>query len=246
MPPVVSGESVFVAGATGYTGREVVRELGSLRDRGVRCVAHIRPGSAAGDAAAAGFEALGAEVDRTPWESAAMRETLVRLRPTCVMGLLGTTRKRAGAAARRGIDESYETVDYALTVLLLEAARAVEPPPRFLYLSALGAEAPGLNPYMRVRYRVERAVVESGVPYTFVRAPFISGSDRQENRPGERFVSIAGDGALALFGALGAKRMQQRFRSITGPALAHELVKLALEPGNESKTVESDALKRGR
>ena len=62
-PPVA-----FVAGATGYTGSQVVP---ALRARGVRVIAHVRPGSAAAAAWHTRFEALGAEVDETPYDEEA-------------------------------------------------------------------------------------------------------------------------------------------------------------------------------
>ena len=49
----------FVAGATGYTGREVVRVL---LERGVRTVAHVRPDSPHVDEWRSRFEAQGAAV----------------------------------------------------------------------------------------------------------------------------------------------------------------------------------------
>ena len=83
---------VFVAGATGYTGREVVRRCAEL---GAETVAHVRPDSARIHEWERRFGALGARVDATPWELQAMCATLVRLRPTHVFALLGTTRARA-------------------------------------------------------------------------------------------------------------------------------------------------------
>ncbi|HEY0838778.1 MAG TPA: 3-beta hydroxysteroid dehydrogenase, partial [Vulgatibacter sp.] len=52
----------FVAGATGYTGRGVVRQLGQ---RGVRTIAHVRPGSRASRWVQA-FRGWGAVVEEVP------------------------------------------------------------------------------------------------------------------------------------------------------------------------------------
>src|SRR5215208_1501420 len=65
--------TAFVAGATGYTGREVVRQL---VERGVRAVAHVRPDSPRLAEWRERFAELGAEVDATPWEEPAMRASL--------------------------------------------------------------------------------------------------------------------------------------------------------------------------
>ena len=96
----------FVAGATGYTGREVVA---ALTRRGVQTIAHVRPGSADLTRWRERFRTLGATVDETPWELAALRATLAGRRPTLVFALLGTTRARA---AREGLTDAYERIDY--------------------------------------------------------------------------------------------------------------------------------------
>ena len=56
--------TAFVAGATGYTGREVVRQLAG---EGGRVIAHVRPDSGRRDDWQQRFTAMGAEVDFTPW-----------------------------------------------------------------------------------------------------------------------------------------------------------------------------------
>src|SRR5215217_2597869 len=83
--------TAFVAGATGYTGREVVRALVA---RGVRAVAHVRPDSPRLAEWRERFGEVGADVDATPWEEPAIRAALARWRPTHVFALLGTTRER--------------------------------------------------------------------------------------------------------------------------------------------------------
>src|SRR5688500_19568292 len=104
----------FVAGATGYTGREVVREL---RAHGVAAVAHVRPDSPKLGEWEARFQAHYAVVDTTPWELHALRETLQTWQPTHVFALLGTTRKRMSSAPQ----DSYENVDYGLSAMLMQA-----------------------------------------------------------------------------------------------------------------------------
>jgi len=91
------GRVAFVAGATGFTGREVVR---LLAERGVPTVAHVRPDSPRLEEWKKRFSAVGAEVDATAWDEAAMLETMSRVRPATVFALLGTTRARMHAAGR--------------------------------------------------------------------------------------------------------------------------------------------------
>ena len=120
----------FVVGATGYTGREVVRIL-RVQNRDV--TAHVRPDSGRLDHWRETFETLGADVDTTPWDEAAMADTLRRIKPQVVFALLGTTRSKA---KDEGIDgDIYARVDYGLTALLIRATLASGGHPRFVYPS---------------------------------------------------------------------------------------------------------------
>lgn len=233
----------FVAGATGFTGREVVRCLAA---RGIRTVAHLRPDSPQLKLWQERLGAMGAEVDATAWEEAALTATLRRLQPALVFALLGTTRARIKAVARVGQDplaQTYEAVDYGLTALLLRAAKAGGANPRFVYLSAAGVNPKSRSPYYRARVKLEEELQASGLPYLIARPSFISGPGRDEARPGERIGSALIDGALALAGALGAKRFQARYASTTNTVLAQALVRLALDPAAANRVFESEALR---
>lgn len=230
----------FVAGATGYTGRAVVR---ALRSRGVDTVAHVRPDAPRLAAWRAQFEALGARVDTTPWERRALTETLTLLRPDVVFALLGTTRARAARAAGQGRDEGYEAVDYGLTMLLYHAAVLCGAHPRFVYLSAAGVREQGGNAYLQVRARVERELRAGTLPWVAARPSFITGPDRDEFRAGERIGAAVSDGVLAVAALFGGKRLRARYRSTTNRALAEALVRLGVEPGRVNRVVESEDLR---
>lgn len=232
--------TAFVAGATGYTGREVVRVLAG---RGVRTLAHVRPDSERLAGWRERFTALGAELDTTPWQRTAMAARLAELAPTHVFALLGTTRKRAGAAAAHGRDETYEAVDYGLSKLLIDALVDARLRPRFVYLSAAGASPRARGAYMQARWRVEEALRASGLPYTIARPSFITGADRDEDRPGERVGAALTDGFLTLASALGGRRLAARYRSTTNTVLATALVTCALDPAAENTVLESEALR---
>jgi uncharacterized protein YbjT (DUF2867 family) len=233
---VSAPERAFVAGATGYTGRAVVRALAA---RGVSAVAHVRPDSPRLADWRARF-AGAAEVDATPWDAAALAGTLARLRPAVVFALLGTTRARAG---REGIADPYETVDYGLTRLLLDAALASGARPRFVYLSAVGVGPRARGGYLAVRWRFEQELRASGLPYVIARPSFITGPDREEHRPAERAGAAAADLLLGAAGALGARRLRDRYRSVTADALAAALVRLALDPAATAVVAETEALR---
>ena len=105
---------VFVAGATGYVGREIV---GRLAARNVPVVAHIRPDSPSLERLRERFRTVGATVDTTPWIPEALSDALIRVRPTHVFALLGITRARAKARARAGAPaESYASVGAGRTL----------------------------------------------------------------------------------------------------------------------------------
>ncbi len=229
----MTNQRAFVAGATGFTGREVVA---TLRERGIATVAHVRAESSRRAEWTARFEAQGAEVDASPWTAEAIGAALARVQPTQVYALLGTTRKRAQGEGRSAL-EAYEAVDYGLTKLLIDAAEALELAPRFVYLSSVGA-APGTrNPYLAARAKVEAALEASQLPYFCAQPSFISGPGRDDSRPGERVGSLIGDLALGTLGLFGAKGTQARYASTTPAILARALVRLGCEGGSPRRVV---------
>jgi len=230
----------FVAGATGLTGREVVRVLAA---RGVPTYAHVRPDSSRLAEWRARFEAGGTVVDATAWEPEPLAARLSSLAPDVVFALLGTTRARGKRAEReRGQRDTYESVDYGLSALLLRAAAGAPSRPRFVYLSAIGVTEDARGGYYQARARLERELRESSLPFTIVRPSFIIG-DRDESRPGERIGSALADAALNLANAFGARQLRQRYHSITGPELAERLVDLAFDPAAENRVIEADRLR---
>lgn len=229
--------SAFVAGATGYTGRDVVA---ALRRRGVETVAHVRDDSRDRERWVARFAAVGAQVDHTPWSSEAMAQMLVARRPSMVFALLGTTRARAG---RERIEDPYETIDYGLTELMRAGAVAAGHRPLFVYLSAYGATEQGSNRYLVVRGRMERQLRDGPLPFLIAQPLFITGSDREEGRVGERVGSMLLDSVLGAVAALGATRWRDRFASMTGATLAEGLVALAMADLRQRVTADAATLR---
>ena len=232
---------LFVAGATGYTGRNLV-ELAVERP-GLRVNAHVRPDSSRLTQWRDRFGVRGARVDTTAWDEEPMSERMRELAPEVVYALLGTTKKRAKAAAEEGVDAGYEEVDYGLTVLLMRACVAAGHRPRFVYLSSMGVKEGVKNEYLAVRARVEKELSESGLPYVIARPSFISGEDREESRPGERIASKLGDGLLKTAGALGLSKLRDRYASMTGEELARALLRLGTRPDHEDEIIEADRLR---
>lgn len=211
-----SSQIAFIAGATGYTGSNLVP---ILVERGWTVYAHVRPDSSALGHWSTHFEELGAEVDNTPWDAGSMRARFREIRPTVVFSLLGTTKKRAKLGDSGQIEDTYEAVDYGLTSLLLRATIDESPRARFVYLSAWGVKPNTNNPYMNVRARIEQELHESALDYLVIQ-PAVIGGDREESRPLERVGGVLGTGVAAVLGAVGAKRAAGDLRTRSGHELA--------------------------
>lgn len=217
----------WVAGATGFTGREVVR---GLRERGVEVVAHVRPDSSKLETWIAYFEEMGARVDSTPWEPSALAETLAEVKPDLVYCLIGTTKKRMRADTQA--HESYETIDYGLTAMLVEATVAAATggnlKPVFVYLSASGTKDNSPFAYYQARWKAEQAVLNSGLRCVIARPGVIRG-DRDERRVMEEVAGVVGDAMLGVVAKLGGKALEERYRSTSDHELGYRLVELGLQ-----------------
>jgi uncharacterized protein YbjT (DUF2867 family) len=222
--------TAFVLGATGFVGREVVRQLCV---RGAKAIAHVRPDSSKLAEWRTTLGALGADVDATPWESLAT--ALAKHRPTELYILIGTTRAKAKSDRIDG--DIYERIDYGLTKLAVDAAR--ETKPRLVYLSSVGADASARSAYLRARGKAEACIRESGLPWAIARPSFIVG-DRDESRVGESAAAVIGDGLLAVAGVLGGKSLRAKYRSTTPDVLASALIRIGESPEHDRVVEGSD------
>jgi uncharacterized protein YbjT (DUF2867 family) len=225
----------FVAGATGYTGREVVRELAQ---RGADVVAHVRPDSPRLAEWQRRFETNGAQADASLWQIDALEAAFARYNPTHIFALLGTTRARAREAAKAGRDESYSSVDYELTSILINAARTCAPAAHFIYLSSIGVDGVTRSSFLDVRRRLEAELKESGLHYVIARPAFISGADREEFRFGERVGASITKVVLTIADAVGIKALSRRFKTMSGKQLARALVNAAFDEQCVDRTLD--------
>ena len=213
----------FVLGATGFVGREVVRQLCV---RGTPTLAHVRPDSKQLEDWRGKLTALGATVDTTPWDVPALAARWKTLAPAQLYILIGTTRGRAKAD---GVDgDIYERIDFGLTKLAVDAAVASGATPRLVYLSSIGADPAARGAYLKARGKAEACVRDSGLPWAIARPAIITG-DRDESRAGERTAAVVGDGLLAVAG-LFSRALKQRYTSTTPDVLASALIRLGEQP----------------
>jgi uncharacterized protein YbjT (DUF2867 family) len=212
--------TAFVLGATGFVGREVVRLLCA---RGARTVAHVRPDSRSLDDWRNKLDALGAAVDTTPWEVAALAARFRVVEPAQIYVLIGTTRSRAKSDGVTG--DIYEAIDVGLTRIAVHAANASERRPRIVYLSSVGADPAARSAYLAARGRAEKIVTGSGLPWVIARPSIITG-EREDGRAAERGAAVIGDGLLAVAGVFGGKKLRDRYRSTTPDVLAAALIRL--------------------
>jgi len=230
-------ERCFVAGATGYTGRELVR---LLCERGARVVAHVRPDSARLEEWRARFEALGAEVSTAAWDHASMSAALRELAPTQLYCMIGTTRRRARHDATGA--SSYASVDLGLTQLLLGAAGELSDAPLFVYLSSIGAEPRPRGAYLLTRRAAEQALRASGLPHLIARPSVIHGPARDEPRALEALGARVLGVLTGVAHAIGARELARRYAPVTPTELARALVHAAGEPSNRGLALEGENL----
>jgi uncharacterized protein YbjT (DUF2867 family) len=219
--------TAFVLGATGFVGREVVRQLCV---RGAKAVAHVRPDSSKLEDWKKTFGAMGAEVDTTDWDVAAMAARWRELKPQQVYVCIGTTRGKAKSDGVQG--NIYEAVDLGLTKIAVDAARASEVQPRIVYLSSVGADPKARSAYLKARGQAEDAVKASGLAWVIARPSFITG-DRDESRMGEKTAAVMSNGVLAVAGIFGGKKLRERYRSTTPDVLASALIRIGEAPEHD-------------
>jgi uncharacterized protein YbjT (DUF2867 family) len=228
--------TAFVLGATGFVGREVVRQLCV---RGAKTIAHVRPDSSSLARWRTTLEALGATVDTTAWEATALAARVREAAPAQIYVLIGTTRSRAKADAVAG--NIYEAIDLGLTQIAVRAAVASGRRPRIVYLSSVGADPEARSAYLAARGRAEAAVASAGLPWVIARASIITG-ERDDGRLGERGAAVLGDGLLAVAGVLGGRKLRARYRSTTPDILASALIRLGEAPEHD-RIVDGDDLR---
>ena len=191
----------------------------------------MRPDSSSSPSGARTFGELGAEVDTTPWDVAALAARWRELKPAQVYVLIGTTRSEG--EGRRGAGQHLRDGRLGLTKLAVDAARASRGRSR-ARLPVVGRR--GRRRRARrtcvARGKAEDAVKGSGLPWVIARPSIITG-ERDDSRLGERTAAVVGDGLLAVAGVFGGKKLRERYRSTTPDVLASALIRLGEAPEHD-------------
>jgi len=155
--------NVFVAGGTGFVGRELIKQLVAEHHQ---VVALVRPGS---EAKLAEFDSVTLHPgDATRAESlqGSMHEC------TTAINLIGIIREFPG----RGV--SFEKLHHQATLNLINAAQA-SGVGQFLQMSANGSRPNATSRYHQTKWAAEEKVRNSGLDWTIFRPSLIFGPDDQ-------------------------------------------------------------------
>jgi len=227
--------TAFVLGATGFVGREVVRQLCV---RGGKPVAHVRPDSKTVSDWRAKFGELGAIVDTTAWGIEQLAASLTIHKATQLYICIGTTKSKAKSEQVDG--DIYQKIDRGLTEIAVGAAKQAGGI-RLVYLSSVGADPGASSAYLKARGQAEDAVRSSGLPWVIARPSLIVG-DRDESRLGESIAAGIGDSMLAVAGLFGGRKLRGKYRSTSPDVLASALIRIG-EATEHDRIVDGDVLR---
>ncbi len=206
---------ILVVGATGYLGGIIARRLLQRRDA-VRIA--VRPNSDFSQLVEAGAEPVPADLKEAHSLAAAC---------TGVEVVITTAN-----SARRGGEDTTETVDLVGNRNLIEAAREAGVR-QFIFVSAYQADVSHPVPFLQAKARTEETLRAGAMNYTIlaphifmdVWIPIIVGSALQQNRPvwlvgsGERrhsFIAVSDVAEFAL-AAIGNQTARNRRIPLGGP-----------------------------
>lgn len=144
---------------------------------------------------------------------------------------IGTTK------AKTPDEDTYRKIDYGIPVAAARLAKK-NGIPKFLVISALGADADSGIFYNKTKGEMERDVLEQNIPGTYIFEPSLISGDRNEKRffesLGKQVMKV---GNFFLFGPL------KKYRSIHPETIALAMIKVANEQ-YDKKRIESDEIKK--
>jgi len=211
---------VWIAGASGFCGRALTREL--AQDERFVVSPHLRPSSRRLERLSEEWERLGLRPVIAEW--AELEAPFQALQPDVVVSLIGTTKRQA----KRG-GGSYGEVDEGLNLKLIELSRGLSSPAQLIYLSSQGVEWGRWSAYLGARMRVEAALHSSGLSGAILRPGLLSGESRDEARPLEELGARVSHTLVRLCELLKLQRLALSFKPLDAPELALIIKRTLLE-----------------
>ena len=157
---------VAIAGGSGFIGRAIARRLSSLPGTRVRILSR-NPDQARAQITIPNAEFVKGDVT----VSASLRDALAG-----ATTVVNATQFDGYPVENPSRGLTFERVDFAGTVALLDAAKA-ENVAQFIYISGAAADETSLHPGFRAKGLAERAIRESGLTYTIFRPSLVYGPE---------------------------------------------------------------------
>lgn len=209
-PP--TARTALLAGATGVVGQALLARLLADARYGRVIVLVRRP-----------LGQTHAKLEELMLDSTGPALLGAKLAADDVFCCLGTTQKKAGSQA------AFERVDYHLVLELARAALA-QGAQQFLVVSSVGASLKAASFYLRVKGRMEQAVLDLGYHSVHIVRPSLLLAERADSRPGEWLAQKL---APAINPLLGGKLAM--YRAVPVEEVAEALLTLAMRktPGGQ-------------
>ena len=198
------GKRALVLGATGLVGRYCLNELlnNDLFSEVIVLTRRALP-----------LEHAKLTVETINFDQYAISNDLLEV--DCVFCCLGTTIRKAGSRS------AFRKVDYQYPLDFARATNTVGKP-RFIIISALGANPRSRIFYNRVKGEVERALAELKLKSLVILRPSLLTGDRDENRFGEKSATVL----MQLLKPL-LRGPLKKYRSIAAETVAQAMVHFA-------------------
>jgi len=207
----MSGQTAIIVGSTGAIGRKLTPLIVASKRYAKLIILHRQPTPFAGLS----------KVDERLLDFLKPSALPVDEPVQDVFCCVGTTQKKAGSL------EAFQHVDRDIPVGLAKWAAAHQVG-TFVAVSATGANANSLSPYMRTKGEMEQGVASAGVRSAYIMRPSLLRGERSEFRLAEE----VGGGALAVLGPIMIGPFK-KYRAVRTETVAKAMLKCAQmsEPG---------------
>ncbi|KIO25807.1 hypothetical protein M407DRAFT_15192 [Tulasnella calospora MUT 4182] len=200
VPALSPSESVLLIGATGATGKNVLRDLLASNhfSRVVEAGRRVTPAESLQDVT--GKEKLTQKtIDFEKLEESGLKDEKV----DAIVIVLGTTKAKAGSA------QAFEKIDREYIINAAKAAKTGDPKQRIVYLSSMGANANSSFLYARCKGLTEQGLAALYSDCIFFRPGLLKEAGRGERRLTEAIYGKCKElaKAIALAAAQGSANL---------------------------------------